>query len=488
MGKFVPIPVVLMLRWSVILFYLQSAIAFGQFEENYKPPRIQDTIPPEIAIAIQAGLEADKKAITGFSPQITSFLRSLYEKRSEYLIRNFNDDLFIIDDEITKYLAAVQDEIYKANPQLPRKTNVYALRSATPNAVSFGDGTLGFTLGLLARMESDAQVAFVICHEMAHYYKDHSRLNLEEIARLNYDKELKKKIDAVKKNSYERYTRLKEIFKGMGFSINKHSREYENDADATGFFYFARTKFNPAAALRVIEILDSAEKSNMQEEIDLKKHFDTGGYAFKPSWVEYKKSTRWYAPPEDGDSAKTHPDCQQRTVALKLQMQSLGSDTSGRDNIFSRNSTYYSIKSEFELIESQYHFKQYGKALFAALSLSNRFPQNVYLHTMISKCLYKLYEYQKKHELGKVLDLPDPRFPDNYDRFLTFIHKLRLVEIASIAYHYTTTRPTANFDDEEFLYAVWLVSRLEVSKLDPAKVSEDYAVKYPQGKYLSQMK
>ncbi len=478
-----------MLRfYGVFLLCFHSVVALSQFERNYKPALIQDTIPIEVAASIKTRLEADKKAITGFSPQITSFLKSLYEKRSEYLMRNFNDDLFIIDDEITTYLTAVQAEIYKANPQLPRKTKVYALRSAAPNAVSFGDGTIGFTLGLLARMESDAQVAFVICHEMAHYYQDHSRLNLEEIARINYDKELKKKIDAVKKSNYERYTRLKEIFTGMGFSLNKHSSRHENDADATGFFYFSRTKFNPAAAIRVMEILDSAEYPQRKEAIDFKKYFDNGGYPFKPSWAEYTKSTTWHAPPEHEDSAKTHPDCRQRIVALKLQMQSFGSDTSGSNNILTKDATYYRIKSEFELVESQYHFKQYGKALFQSLTLSEQFPGNVYLQAMISKCLYKLYEYQKKHELGKVLELPDPRFPDNYDRFLTFIHKLRLGEIVAIAYYYTTTRPEASYEDEEFLYATWLVSRLEVSQLDPEKVRQDYAAKYPQGEYLSQMK
>jgi hypothetical protein len=140
------------------------------------------------------------------------------------------------------------------------------------------------------------------------------------------------------------------------------------------------------------------------------------------------------------------------------------------------------------MVESEFHFKQYGKALFRALLLTQQFPDNIYLQATISKSLYKLYIYQRIHELDKVLELPDPRFPDNYDRFLTFVHKLRLGELASIAYNYTTTRPEINFQDEEFLYAVWLCSTLEVSKLDPNKVRDEYTAKFSFGKYSKQMR
>jgi hypothetical protein len=107
---------------------------------------------------------------------------------------------------------------------------------------------------------------------------------------------------------------------------------------------------------------------------------------------------------------------------------------------------------------------------------------------MIAKCMYTLFIYQRNHQLSKVVTLPDPRFADNYDRFLTFIHKLRLGEIAGIAYNYAISRPESNFNDEEFIYALWLCSRLELSKMDPDKVKEEYVAKFPRGKYLKQMR
>lgn len=474
--------------FGAIILCLCAFVAMGQFKTNYRPSPILDTIPEKLSEELKQKLERDKASVEDPKSQVGSFLKSLYEKRYEYLVKSINDDLFIIDLEFTPYLQSVLDEIYNANPQLPRDTKVYALRSSVPNAVSFGDGTLGFTLGLLARMETDAEVAFVLCHEIAHYHLEHSQKDLKELARLNYDKELKKKIDAARRSEYDRYTKMKDIFKGMGFSITHHSRGHEYEADAQGFSYFANTRFNPKAAIRLMEILDSVDVPRFQYPIDYKKQFDSKAYPFKPAWVEYTKSTTWHASVEEEDSTRTHPDCQKRIVALQVQMQSLSADTVGDDMLPSSPLKYLSTKSEFEMVESEFHFKQHGKALFHTLLLAEQYPDNIYLQAMVAKSLYTLFMYQRNHEIGKVLPLPDPRFPDNYDRFLTFVHKLRLGEIASIAYNYVVTRPEVNFEDEEFIYALWLCSKLEISKLAPDKVKEEYEAKFPHGKYRKQMK
>jgi hypothetical protein len=473
---------------GAIILCLHTFSVLGQFTKNYTPSPVLDTIPVEISDELKQKLEREKAAVEDPKSQAGAFLKSLYEKRYEYLVKNFNDDLFIIDTEFTPYLQSILEEIYRANPQLPRETKVYALRSSVPNAVSFGDGTLGFTLGLLSRMETDAEVAFVLCHEIAHYYKEHSKQDLKELARLNYDKDLKKKIDAARKSDYDRYTRLKEVFKGLGFSITHHSRGHEYEADLEGFVYFSNTRFNPKAAIRLMEILDSVDVPKFQYSINFKKQFDSKAYPFKPAWIEYTKSTTWHAPAEEEDSLRTHPDCQKRIIALQLQLQSLAGDTLGDDNMPSSRLQYLRTKSDFELVATELHFREYGKALFRALLLAEQYPDNIYLQATIARCLHTLYTYQRNHALGKVLPLPDPRFPDNYDRFLTFVHKLRLGEIASIAYHYTITRPEASFNDEEFIYALWLCSRLEISKMDPDKVKEEYAAKFPRGKYLKQMR
>lgn len=459
-----------------------SMLAIAQFEQNFKPSPFLDTIPGTVAADLAEKLRVDKLSCTDPDRQVNTFLKSLYDKRHEYLVKSINDDLFIMDGDLASYVQSIANEIYAANPQLSRPVQVVVVRSETPNAMSFGEGTIGITLGLLSRLETDAQVAFVLCHEIAHFQAVHSDQHLRELARLNYDKDLKKKIDDVRRTTYNQYSRLKEIFKGMGFSITHHSRGYEFEADSLGLIYLRNTSFNPDAAIRVMEILDSVDVAANEKPVDFKRYFDFKKYPFKEHWVAYTKSDTWHASFKIEDSLKTHPDCDRRITALQRQGKRYA-EKNGKDFISGNGIRHYRISSLFELVESLDHFKEYGRSLYAALQLTQQFPENTYLHAMIGRGLFKLYAAQKIHEFGKVTELPDPRFSESYDRYLTFIHKLRLGELAALSYHYITVAPEKDFEDEEMIYSLWLVSSLPGSEMDQQKVGDDYLSMFPDGRY-----
>src|SRR5688572_24911604 len=134
-----------MIRHSfLIAFSILPFLAYGQITRNYAPAEITDTITTEMTLALKQKLERDKAGINEPKSQVNAFLKSLYERQYDYLTRSINDDLFIVDDDLTGYLQYVLDKVYKANPQLPAEARAYAMRSSVPNAVSFGEGTLGF--------------------------------------------------------------------------------------------------------------------------------------------------------------------------------------------------------------------------------------------------------------------------------------------------------------------------------------------------------
>jgi hypothetical protein len=382
----------------------------------------------------------------------------------------------------------VQNRIYKANPDLTPETTIYPYRSESVNAMSMGNGTLCFMLGLLSRLETEDQVAFVLCHEMAHHHRQHTERRMTELANANYDKELKKKIDAVMASPYNRYSKLKALFSSLDMSFSKHSRFAEYEADSVGLTYYLKTGYNPYAPLRVMQILDHADSAVYTKNIDFKKIFGARGFQFKDTWLDYKKSDVWHVPLSDTDSdtTRTHPDCKKRFAVLQRYLNAEGiSDEEMRKGIPIGD---IRANAAFEVIHSQYHFKQFGKALFNALALSESYPHDTWLHAMVGRCLYRLHQAQKNHVLGKSLELPDPRFAENYDRFLTFMHNLRLSELAGLMYHYVTSCPETDFSNEEFIYTLWLCSRLEGSKLDPYKIRDEYESMFPRGKYSAEMK
>jgi len=469
----------------ILYFHLTGVLA--QFDTNFIPSPIQDTIPTELYRKLKAKSELDKSRLGNSKSQENTFLKSLYDKRFESIVQNFNDDNFIVHSALTEYLTNILNTIYAANPQLPREASIYAFRSASPNALSFGDGTIGFTLGLLARMENEAEIAFVICHELAHYHSKHADNQMAQLAKMNYDKEIKKKIDAARKSEYGQYGKLNDVFLSLGFSISHHSRLHENEADSLGMIYFTKTNYNPWGAIRLMEILDSADISQYQQNIDFAKYFNFKKFPFKPTWAEYSKSTMWHASTKVNDSLRTHPDCQNRIIALQRQLSRLGM-TERQALSKDTKAEQIATAAALDIVETLYHFKQYGKALFRSLALLEHYPNNIYLNALVGRCLDQLFIYQRNHELSKVLDLPAPHYTENYDRFLTFIHKLRLIEIGSLAYYYTITRDDLFFQDEEFIYTLWLCSSLPMSEIDPDKVKEDYLALFPNGKHRREIK
>lgn len=463
------------------LFFYPS---FSQLDKNYIAAPIQDTIPTNILTRFKAKLERDKSGIPETRSNVKGFAQELYDKRCEYVIENFNSDYFIVDTEFTPYLQKILNHIYLSNPRLPSEASVFAYRSEIPNAMSFGEGTIGFTLGLLSKLETEDQIAFVLCHELAHYQARHSDTKLMEFATLNYDKDIRKKLRAIKRSEYGSFTKFKEIANSLHLSMAKHSRDKEFEADSIALLLYVNTQYDLHEPLRALALLDSADVNPFQENIDLKKYFAFAEYPFKDHWLTYEQAVNLHQTSEENDSLQTHPQCKARMLATARQLSSF-KKTGSKHVIAHKN--LMREKSYFEIIESAYHFRSYGRALFNALLIANRYPQNIYTHAMIGKCLFQLYVHQKNHELGKVLVLPDPRFDDNYNRFLTFIHSLRLMELASLSYHYIAAKKNFYNADEEFLYAYWLCSTTEVSKDSPREIQSRYLIQFPKGKYAARM-
>lgn len=473
----------MVVRYQIVcMLCLAWNSVFSQFEKNYIPSSIQDTIPAAIYESLQTKLALDKSRVSEPKGQVNAYLKELYTKRTDYVIEQFNNDYFIVDENISPYLQSILDKIYTANPSLPRETRVYAFRSDAVNAMSYGEGTIAFTLGLLSRMETEAQIAYVLCHELAHYHSHHSDIKMAKVARLNYDKDLKRQVKAISKSEYGQYTKFSQLMRTLDISITRHSREKEFEADSIALLYYLNTAYETHAPLRTLEILDSADINPYRENLDMKKYFDFENYHFKDQWLSYSPSTTWHASDTASDSLHTHPSCAQRIIALQRQLKS-----PGQKNQLPAKYNAMRTRSEFEQVASAFHFKSFGKALFKSMILAEHYPNNAYIHALIGQSLYQLYQHQKNHELGKVLALPDPRFDENYDRVLTFLHSLRLMELASLAYHYTASKKDTFSASEDFIYARWLNSHIEVSQDDPAHIKSEYISMYPSGKYIALM-
>lgn len=473
----------LLLTFSV--FYGTSFSAFSQLGKTYIPEKIDTVAPEQLQLTLKNKLAAQKAAAMASSSkkEVGKYKCELYTEAYQAIDQQFADGKFIIDTVFSAYLQTISDKIYAANPQLKKETVIYAYRSAYPNAFSTVSGVLAFHLGLLSKMENESQLAFIICHELAHYHLHHIDQKFNQLAELNFDKTLEKKINEVKKSEGGQYGLYKQLMESLTLDVTKHSRTHETEADSVGLTYLLNTPYDPLQAISAMNVLKHCDDPLYIEHLDLKKYFDSKEYPVKAEWLisdvpnfEYKKSKY-----EDSDTASTHPDCNKREAAMRRILQN-------KEPISSVASSLHGQiiqRCNFETIESLYQNNTIGKSLYYTLVMLEKYPENAYLHSMVGKCFYTLYEQQKLKQLGKVLDLPFIKFETNYNNLLQFVHAMRLSEIGFVSNIYMENRASLYRSDEEFLYAMILCSKLPGAKNNTASLIQEYRSKFPSGKYTA---
>jgi predicted Zn-dependent protease len=88
--------------------------------------------------------------------------------------------LILNDPEITAYLNAVLERIKPANLPDDLTISVAAVRDPVVNAYAFPNGDIYINIGLLARLDNEAQLAHITAHELAHVVQRHGLAGLKD--------------------------------------------------------------------------------------------------------------------------------------------------------------------------------------------------------------------------------------------------------------------------------------------------------------------
>jgi hypothetical protein len=364
----------------------------------------------------------------------------IYRERYDYLLEMFTGKEIITAPEEHNYLQELVLEILKSNPALSAlNPRILFTRAYWPNAASTGEGTIVFNIGLFSRLQNEAQVAFVLCHELAHLYLNHSNKKIDQYVNTVYSDEFQKELKKIKKMQYEQNKRLTALEKNIAFKSRRHSRDSESEADSMALEFLKPTRFDKKEAVQLLALLDSIDKENFNALQELPKLFNFSTFPFKSNWI--KKETGFFGgqvsqelSEKEMDSLKTHPACKQRISQLQPKTEAL---TKASKFVVSEQK-FTELKSRFryEIIAHLFHKKNISRSLFYALELLEEKPKDIFLITTIGNCLNLLYAHQKEHTLGTIADLPSPYADKNYNSLLHFIQELKLSDVAAISYKF----------------------------------------------------
>lgn len=283
--------------------------------------------------------------------------------------------LVLFNDEVTKYMNQVAKIVKNKNKnRATNKLKVYTLRSPSVNAFATDRGNIFVTLGLMARLENEAQLAYVLSHEMVHAEHGHSlELFLHS-----------KDID--KESSNEK------VLKESAFDENilakcAYSKDLESEADSRGFDKLVKTNYSVSTLNKVFDVLKYSELPFAEVPFD-KHFFESGQYQFPSDfWLEEVTPIAGIDENKE-DSTSSHPNIGSRRKALQKRANMVSEE--GRKNFVVSEDWFKQAKktAQFELPMLYLQKGMYAEAIYTANILLQDHPKNLYLNKCIVKALY----------------------------------------------------------------------------------------------------
>jgi len=426
---------------------------FAQAPVSYSP-LVNDSLQlVNIKNAIKQHYLKDSASISGENKK---YIVNLYRERYQFLDDMFKEKEFMANAVPDEYLASLVNEIFKVNPELKKLgTRFLFSKVYWPNAFSTGEGTIVFNIGLFSKLDNESQVIFVLCHELAHLYLDHSTKAILQYVNTVYSEDFQDELKDIKKSKYEKNKQLDQLVKGITFKSRRHGREHESEADSVGLVFMQRTAFNVRASLTCLALLDSIDKERYVPEGDLQRLFNFSEYPFQKNWLKKEEAffggvTEKELNSKEKDSLKTHPDCKARIKRLTPTIEKLNS--SGSDFVVSE-ARFQELKQKFryEIIEFCFTSTRVSRSLYYAMQSLNEDPGNAYLVSMIGKCFASFYEHQKEHTLNRVVDLPSPYLDKNYNTLLEFLQNIRINDMAAIGHYFLQSYESKLSSNADFM-------------------------------------
>jgi hypothetical protein len=367
------------------ILFLFCNLSFAQDFDNYELLKSTGKIPKDFLIPSSEKYKKESENIDAKAKK-----REQKDQKQFFLESNFLiDDLLqsakvLFNDPITAYVNKIADELLKEDDAMRQKLRFYAVRSSAVNAFATNQGIIFVNVGLVAQLESEAQLAFILAHEISHVKHGHALdMFLES-----------QKID--------RYTRRSELMKNTSFddrivAKNFFSKDLEISADKEGLELYLESKYSLDDLDGVFDVL---QYSYLPFDVTpFKKDFFENKFITFPEnyFLAEEDLNGINGDYEEEDSKSTHPSIESRRENSAATVAN--HNNSGRSSfITSSKEEFFNVRdiARFESAYYYLHAFRYQEAIYACYILQQRYPNSLYLKKIISKALYGYTKFKNE--------------------------------------------------------------------------------------------
>lgn len=276
----------------------------------------------------------------------------------------------LFGDPVTQMLNRIVDTLLSNQPELRRELRIYTVKSPEVNAFATPQGMIFVNTGLVAQVENEAQLAFILSHEIIHYVNNHAIQTL-----------LSKK--KKKSNIEDEQDELDELLRR-----HSRSREMEAEADSLGIamFYLA----SPYDKQVVDGVFDVLQYSALPYgNIPFDRSFLDAPLArvSNDCWLENVDPIKSH---EDyDDTLMTHPNIQKRRAACNNIMTGL---TGGAKFLVTTQEEFAHLQllARRDCVHQELIHAQPSRALYDAYLLLSNDSTDAFAARSIAQALYQV--------------------------------------------------------------------------------------------------
>lgn len=367
-------------------------------------------VPSDLRLSLEELYSLDKQRVRDYNDGRLRN-RDKVLSASFQINRIMSSGRILYGDPITRMVEHIADTLLKDYPTLRKELRFYTLKSPDVNAFATGQGMVFVCTGLVAQVEDEAQLAFIISHEIVHYLRKHS---LEEISRRKRDSD---DIDAETQE-------MRDFIK-----YHNRSREMESEADSLGLtMFYLPSPYAKDVTDGVFDVLQYGYLPFDEQVFDT-AYFNTPYYKMKSEYF-MNEVDPISARDDYNDSLSTHPNILKRRTATS---SIIGNARGGSRYVTTTQAEFERIRTlaRFECVRQDVIYAEYVRGFYDCYLLKKIYPDNQYVDRAMCQSLYGLSKYKSNtNTSGVVGDYKD--FEGEVQQCYYFFRRIKKEDLALI--------------------------------------------------------
>lgn len=402
---------------ALLIIYIGPAKA--QQIKTYQPITSVGIIPSDFTSLFKEKVTLDKKELDDKESDTLNITKTRFLIESNYYLNKaLLSGKILFNDPVSNYLNDIKNTLLKDDPELKKQIRIYTIKSPSVNAFATNAGIIFVNVGLVAQVENEAQIAYIISHEIVHYVKKHSMTLFVEtykgnISTKNQESELENDV----------------------FSRHLRSREMEMESDVFGLTnIYLKSHYSVKALRNVFDILQYSYLPFDEEPYDFKL-FESTNYIF-PDYFYLPIPNPIKVDEEFDDSKSTHPSSQKRRDSIMNMLSNLKPDDSKGQFFIQSKELFENIRTlcRYETIRQDLIRRNYVDVLYNCSIMMKADSENMYPQITTAAALYGI---AKNRATQSTLVFQGVKFTEGYiSNLYNLISKISRKEIACLALRY----------------------------------------------------